>query len=204
MRSLSGFFATLLIRAGGGPPLTLPRCVAPASIRWSKNIAIACTASSFAVMCWRRYQQALAAELPIRFVVIAEAGKDRPGLRRRVDALPSVGLMLGGREIDRIVGYWGDPTCLQTAGACARQGRGAGGLLGRCWRERLAAAAGVGFDAVVARARAAEGRPWTGGVSCKRVVPQRWLREPRPPGPRQILPEPVGPPGRPRLPARAC
>jgi thioredoxin-related protein len=53
-----------------------------------------------------RYPQA-AAELPIRFVDIAEAGNDSPGLRRKVDALPTVVLMLGGREIDRIVGYWG-------------------------------------------------------------------------------------------------
>ena len=37
-----------------------------------------------------RYQQALAAELPIRFVDIAEAGNDSPGLRRRVDTLPTV------------------------------------------------------------------------------------------------------------------
>src|SRR5262245_63953800 len=54
-----------------------------------------------------RYQQALAAELPIRFVDIVAAGNASPGLRRKVDALPTVVLMLGGREIDRIVGYGG-------------------------------------------------------------------------------------------------
>jgi len=54
-----------------------------------------------------RYQQALAAELPIRFVDIAEVGNDARGLRRKVDTLPTIVLMLGGREIDRIVGYWG-------------------------------------------------------------------------------------------------
>jgi hypothetical protein len=50
-----------------------------------------------------RYQQALAAELPIRFVDINEG----PGLARKVDMLPTIVLMLGGGEIDRIVGYWG-------------------------------------------------------------------------------------------------
>jgi len=54
-----------------------------------------------------RYQQALAAELPIRFVDIAALGNEAPGLARKVDMLPTVVLMLGGREIDRIVGYWG-------------------------------------------------------------------------------------------------
>jgi len=57
-----------------------------------------------------RYQQALAAELPIRFVDIAAAGNEGPGLARKVDMLPTVVLMLGGREIDRIVGYWGPDT----------------------------------------------------------------------------------------------
>jgi thioredoxin-related protein len=58
-----------------------------------------------------RYQQGLAAELaaelPIRFVDIAASGNEGSGLARKVDMLPTVVLMLGGREIDRIVGYWG-------------------------------------------------------------------------------------------------
>ena len=54
-----------------------------------------------------RYRQGLAAELPIRFVDIATSGNEGPGLRRKVDTLPTAVLMQGGREIDRIVGYWG-------------------------------------------------------------------------------------------------
>jgi hypothetical protein len=54
-----------------------------------------------------RYQQGLAAELPIHFVDIAASGNEGSGLGRKVDMLPTVVLMLGGREIDHIVGYWG-------------------------------------------------------------------------------------------------
>ncbi len=54
-----------------------------------------------------RYQQGLAAALPIRFVDIAIAGNKAPGLRGKVEMLPTAVLMLDGREIDRIVGYWG-------------------------------------------------------------------------------------------------
>jgi thioredoxin-related protein len=57
-----------------------------------------------------RYRQGLAAELPIRFVDIATAGNEGPGLRRKVDTLPTAVLMQAGREIDRIVGYWGPDT----------------------------------------------------------------------------------------------
>jgi hypothetical protein len=51
-----------------------------------------------------RYQQGLAAELPIRFVDWAASGSGGPGLAQQVDMLPTVVLMLGGREIDRSVG----------------------------------------------------------------------------------------------------
>lgn len=54
-----------------------------------------------------RDQQALAAELPIFFVDITASSNEGPGLARKVDMLPTVVLMLGGGEIDRIVGYWG-------------------------------------------------------------------------------------------------
>jgi thioredoxin-related protein len=54
-----------------------------------------------------RYQQAVATELPIRFVDIAVSGNEGPGLSRKVDMLPTAVLMLEGREIDRLVGYWG-------------------------------------------------------------------------------------------------
>jgi len=54
-----------------------------------------------------RYQQAVAMELPIRFVDIAVSGNEGPGLSRKVDMLPTAVLMLEGREIDRLVGYYG-------------------------------------------------------------------------------------------------
>jgi hypothetical protein len=50
-------------------------------------------------MCWSRYQQASAAELPIRFVDIAASGNEGPGLARKVDMLPTVVGMLGDAKI---------------------------------------------------------------------------------------------------------
>lgn len=111
MRSLSGFFAALLILAVGvasGRAALDPAAVRGPSIEllvYEHRDCVYCQLFRRDVL--PRYQQALAAELPIRFVDIAEAGNVSPGLRRKVDALPTVVLMLGGREIDRIVGYWG-------------------------------------------------------------------------------------------------
>jgi thioredoxin-related protein len=112
MRSLPYFSAALLILAAG---------VATARAALDHAAAVRGTAIELLVYEHRdcvycqlfrrdvlpRYQQALAAELPIRFIDIAEAGNEAAGLKRKVDTLPTVVLMLGGRELDRIVGYWG-------------------------------------------------------------------------------------------------
>jgi hypothetical protein len=109
MRSL--FFTALLILAVGvasGRAALDPAAVRGPSVEllvYEHRDCVSCQLFRRDVL--PRYPQALAAELPIRFVDIAEAGNDSPGLRRKVDALPTVVLMLGGREIDRIVGYWG-------------------------------------------------------------------------------------------------
>jgi len=55
----------------------------------------------------------LAAELPINFVDIAVAGNRAPGLRAKIDMLPTSVLMFEGREIDRLVGYWDPKTFFQ-------------------------------------------------------------------------------------------
>jgi thioredoxin-related protein len=112
MRSLSYFFAALLVLAAGvatGRAALDP--AAPASgpalelLVYEHRDCVYCQLFRRDVL--PRYQEALAAELPIRFIDIAEAGNEAPGLKRKVDMLPTVVLMLGGRELDRIVGYWG-------------------------------------------------------------------------------------------------
>jgi Thioredoxin-like domain len=50
-------------------------------------------------------QQANAA--PLRFVDIAKNGTADLALKTRIDTVPTVVVMRDGREIDRIVGYWG-------------------------------------------------------------------------------------------------
>jgi len=111
MRSLPCFFAALLILAAGigtGRAALDPVAVPGPAIEllvYEHRDCVYCQLFRRDVL--PRYQQALAAELPIRFVDIAEAGNEAPGLRRKVDTLPTAVLMLRGREIDRIVGYWG-------------------------------------------------------------------------------------------------
>jgi hypothetical protein len=111
MRSLPRFFAALLILAAGiatGRAALDPVAVPGPAIEllvYEHRDCVYCQLFRRDVL--PRYQQALAAELPIRFVDIAEAGNEAPGLRRKVDTLPTAVLMLRGREIDRIVGYWG-------------------------------------------------------------------------------------------------
>lgn len=112
MRSLPYFIAALLILAAG--VATGRAALDPAAAVRGPTIELLVYEHRDCVYCQLfrrdvlpRYQQALAAELPIRFIDIAEAGNQAPGLKRKVDTLPTVVLMLGGRELDRIVGYWG-------------------------------------------------------------------------------------------------
>src|SRR5436190_15265245 len=53
-------------------------------------------------------QQAVRANTaPLRFVDIAKDDTDSLGLNSRIDTLPTAVIMRNGREVDRIVGYWG-------------------------------------------------------------------------------------------------
>ena len=55
-----------------------------------------------------QYHQAVRANVaPLRFVDIAKDDTDSLGLNSRIDTLPTAVVMRNGREVDRIVGYWG-------------------------------------------------------------------------------------------------
>jgi hypothetical protein len=55
-----------------------------------------------------RYHDAIGASAaPLRFVDIATSDTDSLGLKARLDTLPTAVVMREGREVDRIVGYWG-------------------------------------------------------------------------------------------------
>jgi hypothetical protein len=55
-----------------------------------------------------QYHQAVGANVaPLRFVDIAKDDTDGLGLNSRIDTLPTAVVMRNGREVDRIVGYWG-------------------------------------------------------------------------------------------------
>jgi thioredoxin-related protein len=55
-----------------------------------------------------RYRDAVRAEAaPLRFVDIATADTASLGLNARIDTVPTAVVMRDGREVDRIVGYWG-------------------------------------------------------------------------------------------------
>ena len=47
------------------------------------------------------------AAAPLRFVDINSRDTDSLGLKSRLDTLPTAVVMRDGREVDRIVGYWG-------------------------------------------------------------------------------------------------
>ena len=48
-----------------------------------------------------------AADAPLRYVDISRTDTDRMGLTLPLTMVPTVVLMKGGREVDRIAGYWG-------------------------------------------------------------------------------------------------
>jgi hypothetical protein len=55
-----------------------------------------------------QYHQAVGANVaPLRFVDIAKDDTDGLELNSRIDTLPTAVVMRNGREVDRIVGYWG-------------------------------------------------------------------------------------------------
>ena len=55
-----------------------------------------------------KYRQAVPADTaPLRFVDIAKSDTASLALKTRIDTVPTVVVMRDGREVDRIVGYWG-------------------------------------------------------------------------------------------------
>jgi hypothetical protein len=52
-------------------------------------------------------QSAPGQQAPLRFIDIAKSDTGGLGLRGGIDTLPTAVLMKEGREVDRIVGYWG-------------------------------------------------------------------------------------------------
>ena len=55
-----------------------------------------------------KYRQAVQADVaPLRFVDIETGDTDSLALKAHIDTLPTVVVMRNGREVDRIVGYWG-------------------------------------------------------------------------------------------------
>jgi thioredoxin-related protein len=55
-----------------------------------------------------KYHQAVRADAaPLRFVDIATGDTESLGLNSRIDTVPTAVVMRDGREVDRIVGYWG-------------------------------------------------------------------------------------------------
>jgi thioredoxin-like negative regulator of GroEL len=55
-----------------------------------------------------QYRQAVRANAaPLRFVDIEKDDTASLGLNARIDTLPTAVVMRNGREVDRIVGYWG-------------------------------------------------------------------------------------------------
>jgi thioredoxin-related protein len=56
-----------------------------------------------------------AADAPLRYVDITRTDTDRMGLTSPLTMVPTVVLMKGGREVDRIAGYWGRDNFLKMA-----------------------------------------------------------------------------------------
>ena len=54
-----------------------------------------------------KYDQAMRTAAPLRFVDVAIDGTASLGLNKPIEVVPTVAVMRDGREIDRIVGYWG-------------------------------------------------------------------------------------------------
>jgi thioredoxin-related protein len=50
---------------------------------------------------------------PMRFVDIVKSDASALGLNSRIDTVPTAVVMRDGREVDRIVGYWGPANFLQ-------------------------------------------------------------------------------------------
>jgi hypothetical protein len=54
-----------------------------------------------------KYDRMMRAEAPLRFVDVSGDGAAGLSLNARIDVVPTAVVVRDGREIDRIVGYWG-------------------------------------------------------------------------------------------------
>ena len=80
----------------------------PPSRCWSSSTPIAPTASVFRRDVLPRYREAVRANAaPLRFVDIEKGDTASLALKARIDTVPTAVVMRNGREVDRIVGYWG-------------------------------------------------------------------------------------------------
>ena len=57
-----------------------------------------------------RYQQSTRADVPLRFVDLSKTDTSSFSLKGRIGTVPTAVVMKDGREVDRIVGYWGPDT----------------------------------------------------------------------------------------------
>jgi thioredoxin-related protein len=61
-----------------------------------------------------RYREMIKADAaPMRFVDIQKSDASGLGLNSRIDTVPTTVVMRDGREVDRIVGYWGPANFLK-------------------------------------------------------------------------------------------
>jgi hypothetical protein len=54
-----------------------------------------------------KYQQSMRTQVPLRFVDLAKSDTASFALKGRIGIVPTAVVMKDGREVDRIVGYWG-------------------------------------------------------------------------------------------------
>lgn len=54
-----------------------------------------------------KYKQAMRSEVPLRFIDVSKTDTAAFNLNGRIGMVPTAVVMKDGREVDRIVGYWG-------------------------------------------------------------------------------------------------
>jgi thioredoxin-related protein len=54
-----------------------------------------------------KYKQGMRMDVPLRFIDVSTSDTSALGLRAAIRTVPTAVVMRDGREVDRIVGYWG-------------------------------------------------------------------------------------------------
>lgn len=54
-----------------------------------------------------KYKQGMRMDVPLRFIDVSTSDTSSLGLRAAIRTVPTAVVMRDGREVDRIVGYWG-------------------------------------------------------------------------------------------------